>query len=415
MSQPFVIELTLESPVTNSFRVAQVAGMFDLDLQKATRETITLTIPPQQEDWRLGVIVGPSGSGKSTLARWLFGDRVLSRSSWPADRPVIDAFPDLSIKHIVGLLTTVGFASPPAWLRPYYLLSNGEKARCDLAWALARSQTCPPAEVEVERWHRLLPPDADKNLPLVVCDEFTSVVDRHVARAIAAGIHRRMQRGELACRFVAVTCHYDIIEWLAPDWVIDMATRQFARRCLPRPPITLAIVPCGREAWRAYRRHHYLSGSLPAAAECYLALWQGEAVAFCAVASQVGNRGYSRISRLVVLPEYQGMGIGSAVLDTIARLYRRRGRRIGITTSHPAIIRHCQRCPHWRLVAVRKHGSRGGGRNLPQYRGSRGRAVISFEYLGQSDHSGKTSPISRKTPRPREDPSVAAPPACRLN
>ncbi|MBC7240377.1 MAG: hypothetical protein H5T71_09785, partial [Chloroflexi bacterium] len=94
---------------------------------------------------------------------------------------------------------------------------------------------------------------------------------------------------------------------------------------------------------------------------------------------------------------------------------RRRGRRIGITTSHPAIIRHCQRCPHWRLVAVRKHGSRGGGRNLPQYRGSRGRAVISFEYLGRPDHSGKTSPISRKTPRPRVDPSVAAPPACRLN
>ncbi|WP_347243210.1 GNAT family N-acetyltransferase [Thermogutta sp.] len=413
MSEPFVIELTLETPVANSFRVAQVAGMFDLDLQKVTRETITLTIPPQKEDWRLGVIVGPSGSGKSTLARWLFGDRVLSRFSWPTDRPVIDAFPDLSIKQIVGLFTTVGFASPPAWLRPYRLLSNGEKARCDLARALAQAHVCPSAETEIQRWHGLLPPDADKQLPLVVCDEFTSVVDRHVARAIATGIHRRMQRGELACRFVAVTCHYDIIEWLAPDWVIDMATRQFARRCLPPPPITLAIVPCRREAWRAYRRHHYLSGSLPAAAECYLALWQGEAVAFCAVASQVGNRGYSRISRLVVLPEYQGMGIGSAVLDTMARVYRGRGQRIGITTSHPAIIRHCQRSPHWRLVAIRKYGSRGGGRNLPQYRGSQGRAVVSFEYRRPSGPPGKTSVVSRK--RLNKEMATAGPAACQLN
>lgn len=380
MSRPLHINLTLQTPLETSFRVMQVAGMFDLDPHKVVNEKISLVIPPQQEDWRIGVIVGPSGSGKSTVARWLFEEHLVAGFPWPEDRPVVDAFPEWPIKDVVGLFSAVGFGSPPAWLRPYRVLSNGEKARCDLARALAEALVNRHKEPLPERWHALLPAQGDRTLPLVVCDEFTSVVDRHVARAIAAGLNKRIRSGQLSCRFVAVTCHYDIIEWLAPDWVLDMATRQFTRRRLWRPPITLAIVPCCREAWRAYCRHHYLSGSLPAAAQCYQAFWQGEPVAFCAVASQVGQRGYYRISRLVVLPEYQGMGIGSAIVDTIARYYRRRGFRIGITTSHPAMIRHCGRSPHWRLVAVRKLGSRGGGKNLPQYRGSQGRAVVSFEF-----------------------------------
>jgi len=190
---------------------------------------------------------------------------------------------------------------------------------------------------------------------------------------------------------VAVTCHYDVADWLTPDWVIDMATREFSRRSFRRPEITLAVVPCRREAWRAYRRHHYLSGSLPSAAESYLALWDGEAVAFCAVASQIGRRHYRRISRLVVLPEYQGMGIGSAFLEAMARYYRKRGQRVGITTSHPAMIAHLARSPQWRLRSLRKWGSRGGGRNLPQYRGSFGRAVMSFEFIGHASYRQPTA------------------------
>jgi len=405
--QEMRFEITLESPVRPSFRVQQAAGMFDVPLGQKLRERFVVEVPPQSADWRIGLIVGPSGSGKSTLARHLFGARLASGADWPCDRAVIEVFDGMPLKQAAGLLTAVGFASPPAWLRPYHLLSNGERARCDLARRFAeamnpphegRSQTAAgPADraasasttdaprpgdsaaTESEPWHALLPPQADRRLPLVVCDEFTSVVDRQAARAIAAGTARRIREGRLPCRFVAVTCHYDVTDWLAPDWLIDMAVKRFTRRCLPRPAIRVEIVPCRREAWRAYRRHHYLSGSLPVAARCYLAVWEGEAAGFCATAPMPGRTGVRRISRLVVLPEYQGMGIGGAFLDAVAAWTARGGNRVTITAAHPAVISHCRRSHRWTTAAVRKLGSRPG--RLPGYTGSWGRAVVSFRYL----------------------------------
>ena len=108
------------------------------------------------------------------------------------------------------------------------------------------------------------------------------MVDRNVARVVSAAIAKAMRGGRIAGRFVAVTCHYDVTEWLQPDWVIDMATSTFQRRCLPRPPIELAIFRCRRSAWTLFARHHYLSGALSTAARCFLALWEGSPVAFCA-------------------------------------------------------------------------------------------------------------------------------------
>lgn len=397
-------EIVLESPVRPSFRVQQAAGMFDVPLGRKLCERFVVEVPPQTEDWRIGLIVGPSGSGKSTLARHWFGNRMRPAADWPDDRAVIEVFDAMPLKRAAGLLTAVGFASPPAWLRPYRLLSNGERARCDLARlfadalyprpdALPKQETEPEdaagptagapreegtATSEEEPWHALLPPQADRRLPLVVCDEFTSVVDRQAARAIAAGTARRIREGRLPCRFVAVTCHYDVTDWLAPDWVVDMAVKRFAGRRLPRPPIRVEIVPCRREAWRAYRRHHYLSGSLPAVVRCYLAVWEGEAAGFCATAPMPGRAGTRRISRLVVLPEYQGMGIGGAFLDAVAEWTVRGGKRVTITAAHPAVISHCRRSTRWKTTAVRKLGSRPGG--LPGYAGSWGRAVVSFRY-----------------------------------
>ena len=169
-------------------------------------------------------------------------------------------------------------------------------------------------------------------------DEFTSVVDRNVARVVSAATAKALRGGRIAGRFVAVTCHYDVTAWLEPDWVIDMATSTFARRCLPRPKIELAIFRCRRGAWRLFARHHYLSGALNPAARCFLALWEGSPVAFCATLSLIGWKDRWRISRVVTLPDYQGIGIGMAVAEAVAELHRGEGHRLNVTASHPALL-----------------------------------------------------------------------------
>ena len=222
---------------------------------------------------------------------------------WPSEQAVIDGFGDLPIRSIVGLLTAVGFSSPPAWIKPYAVLSGGEQFRCDLARALATALAGRGAESE---------------RPLVVFDEFTSVVDRQVAQIGSAAVAKAV-RGDLAAvRFVAVGCHYDVAEWLEPDWVIDMATRKLERRRLRRPAIQLEVFRSGRNLWPLFAPHHYLSGKLSVAARCYVATWQGRPVTFCALLPVIGQRGYWRFSRIVTLPDYQGIGLGMRVVETIA-------------------------------------------------------------------------------------------------
>jgi GNAT superfamily N-acetyltransferase len=103
------------------------------------------------------------------------------------------------------------------------------------------------------------------------------------------------------------------------------------------------------------------------------------------VVSLIGRKGRWRISRIVTLPDYQGIGIGMAVTEAVAEEHRRQGQRINVTASHPALIAHCRRSPRWRAVNVKKTGSRGNDKFIKGYRGSAGRAVVSFEYLGVRD------------------------------
>jgi GNAT superfamily N-acetyltransferase len=226
-------------------------------------------------------------------------------------------------------------------------------------------------------------------IPLVVFDEFTSVVDRTVAKVCSAAIAKGIRNRHLPCRFVAVTCHYDVADWLEPDWVVDMSIGELFRRCLQwenplwrRPPIQLEIHRCDVAAWELFKRHHYLSDELPRGARCYLTTWDGVPVNFCATVTLVGKSNHRRFARIVTLPDYQGIGIGMRAFAAIARLHRAEGHRINITSSHPALVRHCERSPLWRFVGIRKWDSPRRSKRFPTYRGP-GRTVVSFEFIGE--------------------------------
>ncbi len=385
------IDIEVHCPVFDSFHVQQVGGMFDVPLAQRASQRFQVDVPewlletgggrdageksverdamaPETTaegnssplPWQIGLIVGPSGSGKSTIARTLFGGRLYRPEQWPPDQAVVDGLGQRPIKEITHLFTAVGFSSPPSWIKPYGVLSNGEQFRCDLARALARGS------------------DAGQ---VVVFDEFTSVVDRNVARVVSAAIAKSIRAERIGCRFVAVTCHYDVTEWLQPDWVIDMATASlrggvFGDRRSSLKSFVAGVVRGG------CLRHHYLSGALPQYARCYLALWEAAPVAFCASVTLIGHKNRWRISRIVTLPDYQGIGIGTAVAEAVAELHVREGHRVNVTGSHPALIAHCRRSPRWKTVGVKKTGSHGAQRFIHNYRGSPGRAVVSFEYVG---------------------------------
>ncbi len=217
-------------------RVAQVRGMFDLVPESTSRVAWDVDLPLEDHPWHIGLIVGPSGCGKSTIARslWPRACGISSNMEWPASQSVLDAFPPtLPIKEVVATLSAVGFSSPPAWLRPFRVLSTGQQFRVTLARLLAEGSSA-----------------TSLREPLV-CDEFTSVVDRTVAQVGSAAVSKAIRARGL--QFIAVTCHEDVEPWLNPDWVYRPAERQFVWRLLQRrPPVHLSLARSGAAAWRCY-------------------------------------------------------------------------------------------------------------------------------------------------------------------
>src|SRR5271157_532373 len=119
------MKITVSSTIEETPRVLQVAGMFDLPPSTQSTLTWDVELPLSAQPWNIGLVVGPSGCGKSTIARQLWGLTPLP--TWPATAAILDGFPEnLSIKDVVALLNAVGFSSPPAWLRPFHVLSTGQ-------------------------------------------------------------------------------------------------------------------------------------------------------------------------------------------------------------------------------------------------------------------------------------------------
>src|SRR5260370_13465940 len=131
----------VDTPIVRTARVAQVEGLFDIPPTQKSQLEWDVHLPLEEKPWHIGLIVGPSGCGKSTVARALFGSRFDAQDSlpgWPQDQSILDGFPqDMPIKEVVGLLSSVGFSSPPSWLRPFRVLSTGEQFRVTLARLLA--------------------------------------------------------------------------------------------------------------------------------------------------------------------------------------------------------------------------------------------------------------------------------------
>lgn len=351
-------------PIQRTARAMQLEGIFDVPPSSQSECSWTIEMPIEDFDWQVGLIVGPSGSGKSTVAKELFQGSMVDSYSWPSDQSVVDGFPaDMGIKDITALLSSVGFSSPPSWLRPFRVLSNGEQFRATLARAL-----CDPREI-------------------IVLDEFTSVVDRTVAKIGSSAVAKSVRR--MGRKIIAVTCHCDVEEWLCPDWVLEMPNADFRRRSLrPRPAIELEVCRVRPEAWKLFKHHHYLNTSMHKVARCFCAFWGGRPVAFSSAMHSPGKVSVWREHRTVCLPDFQGVGIGNALSEFVASVMAGKGKGYYSVTSNPAMIRHRAKSRLWTMIRKPKRTTPdrvaknwAENRHVAKYR-SVNRLVAGFKYVG---------------------------------
>ena len=196
-----------------TFRIASVIGRFDLQSNHITeRFKGRIDI---DNNWQIGLIVGKGGTGKTTVAKQLFPESYITNFEYKSESILDDMPKDCSIEEITNTFNSVGFSSPPSWLKPYQVLSNGEKMRVDLANAILQKNE------------------------LFVFDEFTSVVDRQIAKIGSFATQKAIRKTDK--KFIAVSCHFDIEEWLMPDWVFNTDTMTFIKHSDKKKDLTLNL------------------------------------------------------------------------------------------------------------------------------------------------------------------------------
>lgn len=323
----------------NSYRAARVKSLFNAE--NGCNFDLVIDNVDLSGDWNIGVVVGPSGSGKTSIGKMIFGDDKIYdyTKGWSKDKPIIDDIaPDGDFNLVTGTLANVGLGDVPAWLRPFGVLSNGEQFRAGLARMVCEK----PTEI--------------------VVDEFTSVIDRQIAKIGSQAFQKAWRRNNPTGKVVLLTPHYDILDWVQPDWVIDTKTKTFERGELrQRPKIDLQIWKVNQSYWKFYKPHYYLDLPMPVAAEYFIGTVDGELACHVCVSPRFEIKGY-RGTRLVTMPEWQGAGVGSRFLNFIAQYHLDGNGRGGhkyplyFHTSHPQLCGYLRHSKKWSQCSAVLYG-----------------------------------------------------------
>lgn len=333
-------KIFLENKVSLGDISKELSNSFDFSFDGTTNFSITY---PKLPKTGIGLIVGPSGSGKTTILNSL-GD--IDSPNWKKGVSVCDHFK--STDDARDRLGASGLNSIPAWMRDYYALSNGEKFRADIAISISDG---------------------------ALVDEFTSVVDRSVAKSCSYALQRYLRASNISMTFSS--CHYDVIDWLMPDWVYDLKTGILSSRGSDRrQEIQIELLPCTLGAWGLFSKHHYLSGDINHSSRCWIATWEGEAVGFVSVIafpSGTIKRAF-RGHRTVVLPDYQGLGIGVRISDAAGEIIRREGGRYFSKTSSSRMGRYRNQSKTWRATSKNEKAR-------PDYKSSKKTKESKYKHL----------------------------------
>jgi len=350
----------LSSEPSTSYYAQKAADALDIDIGKKLTHDLRVRADIKS-DFNLGLILGSSGSGKTTLAKEIFGEDCFDFSI-DESKPAIDLFPEeFGYDDRARALSGIGLTSVPTWLRPIYTLSNGQKARAYAALQMAQQET-------------------------FCVDEWTSTVDRTVAKAMSICLSKHAKRSNK--RVVAVSCHYDIIEWLDPDWIIDCNSAKFVDRRLLRrsrdEKLRFDIREVHRSTWPNFSKYHYLSDKLPFGYMRTFGMFSGDTqIGFQCFANYVPKRRNRPLqfhsNRTVIHPDYVGFGLGILFINVTSAMIKAEGYDVLAKFSSKPVKKGFDRFPHrWKLLAIMRD-TPPGGENMKRLSNFR-RHVKTFSY-----------------------------------
>ncbi|OQB05795.1 MAG: cysteine desulfurase ATPase component [bacterium ADurb.Bin212] len=332
--QDIVVELECE--MGNSFRCQKAADSVNLDPSTKSKHILNITIDELQ-DFNIGVILGASGSGKTTLARKIFGNS-FEENVLDLDTPIIDQFKkDVTYEECVNNLTGMGLTSIPCWLRPVKTLSNGQKARAEAALKLSLSKE-----------------------NVTVIDEWTSVVDRTVAKVMSHTIQKEVRKNKK--KIVLLSCHYDVVDWLNPDFIIDCNKSTYVNRKKSgeveshkrQDSLRLEVRPCDKSTWKYFSKYHYLSHNIAPDTRYTFGLFDGEnQIGFCAFTRYAfKNSKMLHSNRVVIHPDYVGLGLGIKLVDISSEYLSNKGYEIRAKFTSVAMLKARMKNKKWQLLSV---------------------------------------------------------------
>lgn len=368
----------LQSEVSQSFRCQMAANSLDIDTEKKSLHEFSVTAD-LNSDFNVGLIVGASGSGKTTLAKQIFGDDCF-KIDMDVSKPIIDQLPkELSYDQCAEILSGIGLTSVPCWIRPVYTLSNGQRARAEAALAMVKSDS------------------------QVIIDEWTSVVDRTVAKVMSHCVQKFARRNQK--KIILLSCHYDVIEWLNPDWIIDCNKQSYLdRRLLPpeergrREQLQFQVRQTDSSTWRYFSRYHYLSETPLGGRVHHFGLFKdSDQIGTNCLANYVPWTDKTKpmivhVSRTVIHPDYAGMGLGIKLDNAVSRYGKYElGYRVLAKFSSIPFYKMMVKDSNWRLIKVdrqigkTRHGKMGRtlkekSRTTSSFRENV--KTYTFEYIG---------------------------------
>jgi len=357
--------IELKTKILNDKYTEYVYEAFDIQNREETSVSIPMNLGEAKNfDWNIGVILGGSGSGKTTILKKM-GD--VKKVIFDAEKSLISNFDWLEPKDAALVLTSMGLSSVPTWLRPFHALSNGEQYRATLAYLVAVA----------------------KDNEVILVDEYTSVVDRDVAKAMSFALQKYIRRENK--RIILASCHYDILEWLLPDWTCSPQKGGALERCdyrrQFRPQIKLQVSRVEAKTWDFFKKHHYLTEEVNKSCKFLLFEWNEKPIGIVAIINQPGpnERKYAMaLSRIVIMPDFQGMGLGVKLSEFCGAIIRNQGGLCFIKTVNPALGEYFNKSKLWRGTANNgksrtiKEGTDKSARNRLE------RASYCHEYIGES-------------------------------